>query len=497
MRLDVSGIRECNITIAWSFFLLALTGCMVGPNYTPPDIAIGDDWITDALPEEEISKTWWEVFQDPLLNQYIAQAEECNYDIMTAEAHILRARSMRQVAASSLFPQVTADVNGTKTYFSKNGPVFAIGPAAGNAAVTSSPLTGLPFAIQVPQIQNLFNALFDATWELDLFGKTRRSIEQADALIGSAIEQKNDMLISVFAEVSRTYMELRSFQTRQQLLEENISLYQEEAEIIRKRFEAGYSNRTDVENAESQLSQAQAMLPRVISEIYRSIYTLSILTGKMPEILVDELSPKQSLPKAPENIALGLRSDLLRRRPDVRRAERDLAAATASIGVAVGSFFPTISLLGMGGFQSLQLPELLNWGSKTWAYGTDVSMPVYQGGKLVGNLHFTQAMQAAAAYTYQQVVLSAVQNAESSLVAYKQGQVASMRLCEVVSREENRMEISKQRFDKGLVNKLDLIDSQKQLVQARLSSTESDTALLLAVVAMYKALGGGWERNLE
>lgn len=476
------------------FLLLFLSGCMVGPNYTPPEVVVSDAWTTDGSAEGSIDKSWWEVFGDPLLNQYIAKAEECNYDVLTAEAHILRARSLRQVAASSLFPQVTADVNGTKTYFSKNGPVFAIGPAAGNAAVTSSPLTGLPFAVQVPQVQNLFNALFDATWELDLFGKTRRSIEQAEALIGSAIEARNDMLISVFAEVSRTYMELRSFQTRQRLLEENIALYRETVAIMRQRFAFGYSNLFDVENAESELSQAESMLPNVLSEIYRSIYTLSILTGKMPETLVDELMPAKELPQPPESIALGLRSDLLRRRPDVRKAERDLAAATASIGVAVGSFFPTISLLGLGGFQSLQLPELLNWGSRTWAYGADVNMPVYQGGKLVGNLHFTQAAQAASAYTYQQVVLNALQNAESALIAYKQGQTVCGFRNEAVDRETKKTEISEERFQKGLVNKLDLLNAQKQWIGSKLSALESDTALLLSVVSLYKAIGGGWEK---
>lgn len=470
---------------------LLLTGCMVGPNYTPPVVDVPDQWTANEESESTVTSVWWEVFNDTLLNQYIAKAEECNYDVLTAEANVLRARAIRQMSASTLFPQITADVNGTKTYFSKNGPAFAIGPAAGNAAVTSSPLTGLPFNIQIPQVQNLFNALFDASWELDLFGKTRRSVEQADALIDSAIEKKNDTLISIFAEVARSYMELRSFQAKQELVEQNIALQEETTAIIHKQFDAGYTNQLDVENSESALAQAKAQLPNIIAEIYRSIYTLSILTGELPENLVDELMPIQPLPKAPENIAVGLRSDLLRRRPDVRRAERELAAATASIGVAVASFFPTINLLGMGGFQSLQLPELLTWGSKTWAYGTDVSMPVYQGGKLVGNLHFTQAEQKAAAYTYQQVVLNALQNAEGSLISYKQDLVTCFYYAEVVNRAGASFDITRGRYVAGLVNRLDLLGVQRQWIQAKLSALESDTVLLFATVALYKALGGG------
>ncbi len=477
--------------------LLCLSGCMVGPNYAPPENLISNRWASgeeDCVSPPDVLRSWWEVFEDPLLNRYIAKAEECNYDLMTAEAHILRARALRQVSASNLFPQVNADLNGTKTYFSKNGPVFAIGPAANNASVTSSPLTALPFSVQVPQVQNLFNALFDATWELDFFGKTRRSIEVADALIGSAIEERNDLLISLFGEVARTYMELRSFQQRKQIQEEMIAVLEEIHWIKEKQWEAGLVNGIDLEQSQSVLSSAKAELPDTVAEIYRSIYTLSVLTGALPETLVDELLAAQDLPKAPSQIAMGVRSDLLRRRPDVRRAERELAAATASVGVAVASFFPTISLLGMGGFQSLQLPELLSWGSNTWAYGTDVSMPVYQGGKIMGNLHLTQAEQKAAASNYQQVVLSAIQNAESALMAYKQDQIAESSYRETVASNEKIYSLSKERFHLGLVNKNNLLESRKQLLETDLQMLFIHTRLILDSISVYKALGGGWER---
>lgn len=470
-----------------------LSGCMVGPNYTPPEIQVSKDW---GVPEEQIGEVklnWWEEFHDPLLTEYIQKAALCNYDVLAAEARILRARAIRQISASSLFPQVNADINATKTYFSKNGPVFAIGPASGNSGDTTSPVTGLPFAVQIPQIQNLFNALFDATWELDLFGKTRRTVEVADALIGSAIEERNDVLISLFAEIARNYFELRGNQKRKELLEETLGILDEKASIVEIQWEAGYANRMDVESVEEEFLQAQAQIPDIIAEIYRNIYTLSILTGQMPEDLVEPLLKPSEFPTPPDAIAVGLRSDLLRRRPDVRKAERDLAAATASIGVAVASFFPTISLVAMGGLQSLNLPSLFRWDSRTWAYGGDANVPVFQGGKLVGTLHLTQAEQKSLAFTYQQTVLNAIQDAESSLIAYKQGKERSKFYRDFVEKAFSIYEISEIRWKTGFKSRIDLLDRQREWVESQLTLLNSDTQLLLSVAALYKSLGGGWE----
>lgn len=201
-------------------------GCAVGPNYTTPENDVVDTWASEsdiASSDVPLIK-WWEVFEDPLLNKYIGMAAEHNNDVLTATSNILQARALRQVAASSFFPIIGADVNATKTYFSKNGPIFAIGPSTGSVPGTVSPVTGLPFAAQIPQIQNLYNAIFDASWEIDLFGKTRRTVEAADAVIGHTIEQRNDVLLSVMAEIARNYMELRSSQKRSRLIEENIGI---------------------------------------------------------------------------------------------------------------------------------------------------------------------------------------------------------------------------------------------------------------------------------
>lgn len=482
----------------WILPLLWLSGCMLGPDYHTPVVAIQEEWSADkeALTAQPLSN-WWEVFEDPLLTQYIEWASESNYDVQAAEANVLRARALRQVSASKLFPHVNGDLNGTKTYFSKNGPIFAIGQAAGNPADTSSALTNLPFAVQVPQIQNLFNALFDASWELDLFGKNRRALESATAEYESAIEKKNGTLLSVFAEVARNYIELRSFQRRSKLLEENIALYESQTEIVKMNVQFGYSNEIDLQTIEASLAAAKAALPEATAEIYRAMFTLSILIGKPPETLIDELFVDQPLPKCPSQVAVGLRSELLKRRPDIREAERKLAAATANVGVAVASFFPTTTLLGTGGFQSLVLPTLFEWGSRTWAYGADVNMPIFEGGKLVGYLHLSRADQAKAAAEYQQTILSALQDAENSLKKYEQSVLAAKDYDQNVLHTECVVTITRERFLKGLINKIDLLNNEKQLITAELTQLDSQTTELVSLVSLFKALGGGPAETIE
>ena len=474
--------------------LLFMSGCMVGPNYKNPENAINDKWQTDEnVTDLKPITAWWSEFKDPQLDKIIENAALNNKDIAHAEAMILQARAMRDVVASKLFPQVTTDISAIKTYFSKNGPVFSTTPGGGAGGGITSPTTGLPFSVQIPQIQNLYTALFDASWELDFFGKTRRAVEGAQARIESAIEQRNDTLITVLAEVARNYIELRGFQKQVSYIEQNIHLLEQNQSIICDQFQVGLANQLDVENIEAQLASLRATLPDVIAEIYRSIYTLSMLTGNPPESLVDELLTSKELPAPPDIVAVGLRSDLLRRRPDVRHAERELAAATADIGVAVAAFYPTFSLLGDAGLQSLQIRNLFQSASKTWAYGGDFNVPIYEGGKLVGTYHATQAAQNMALASYQQTVLSALQDTESALISYSESLTTTYQRKESTQRYRKITDLSSDRYQTGLIGLIEYINSQRQLIAAEQSQLESDTFVLVDLIALYKALGGGWE----
>lgn len=479
-----------------SVVLLFLAGCAVGPNYKEPENKVSNTWSAPAEVSNDTPLVeWWKVFNDDLLNKYIAKAVEHNNDVLTAESNILAARAMRQVAASSFFPQIGADVNATKTAFSKNGPLFQSDPSLGKLPGTVSPATGLSFSPQTPQVQSLYNALFDASWEIDLFGKTRRTVEAADALIGRAIELKNDTLITVMAEIARNYLELRSLQKRAALIEENIQLLEQKELIVQEQLAKGYVSRVSYEYIHAQLATEKALLPDITAQTYRAIYTLSILTGDVPETLVNELLEPRDLPQVPNTVAVGLRSDLLRRRPDIRKVERELAAATAAVGIAVASFFPSITLFGDGGFQSLAIKNLFNMGSKTWAVGGDILMPIFQGGRLMGNLKAARAETAATAHRYQQTVLSALEETESALMSYTQTLKKCLERKEATEKYHKLVLLSRERHAYGLIALTDLIDTQRELNTSEQSLLDSDTASLLDLVTLYKSLGGGWEIN--
>lgn len=461
--------------------LLLLTGCRVGPDYTPPQFFIDDTWHSDAVLAEP-DPLWWEIFGDPLLTHYIELTAANNPTILAAESHILQARALKQVIQAPLFPHINADINGQRTYFSKNGPLFELAP--GNGMNNFTP--------QIPQLQNLFNATFDATWELDLFGKTLRNIQGAEATIGIALEERNDRLVTLTAETARNYIEIRGLQKRAALTEKNIMLLNQIARVAQKRFERGLSNRLDYERVEAERATTQATLPGINAAIYRSIYALSVLTGQPPEALLGEMLSPQPLPPIPTGLTVGLRSDILRRRPDVRRAERELAAATAQVGVAVASFFPTVTLVADIGFQSLMLNTLFHGKSKTWAYGADVNLPIFQGGALVGNFHAAEWGANEAAWLYQQAVLNALQDSESALVAYNQDYQATLLNQESAARTRKVFALSQERYQRGLINLTDLLDSERQNIAAELTLVGSTTTTLVDIIALYKALGGGW-----
>ncbi len=475
------------------FCLLLLAGCMVGPNYQTPETNVSENWVDVESDEDEIAIQWWEVFQDPLLSKYIQQGTLYNRDVLMAEANIIQAIALKQVAAANLFPQIGLDFNATKTYFSKNGPIFAIGPSTGSLPGAVSSATGLPFAVQIPQIQNLYNFLFDVSWELDLFGKTRRGVEAAAAQIQSAIEKKNGTLLTMMAEIARNYIQLRSNQKLAMLVEENIDLLEKTTAILYESLKNGYINKLDYESVEAQLSSARAQLPPLVAESYKNIYAISVLTGEPPETLLPELLPSQPLPKIPEKIATGLRSDILRRRPDVRYAERQLAAATANIGVAVASFFPTFTLFADGGLQSLNWNNLFNMKSRTWDYGGDVNTPIYQGGQLTGNLQASQAAATAATQNYEQVVLKALQEAEQFLITYHNDLKTIQNLTDVVKKNSILVYLTKERYEKGLINQIHFFDMQRQFISVEQNLVSQETTTLSDLISLYKALGGGWE----
>lgn len=475
--------------IVW--IALIITGCTLGPKYQAPENAVSDAWIESPHIVLEVPATeWWTQFNDDTLTKYINLAAENNKDVLTAASNILQARAFRKISASSFYPQIGADVNATRTYFSKNGPVFSIGQSTGDPTDTSSTTTGLPFALQTPQTQNLYNLLFDASWEIDFFGKTRKKVEAANALIGKSIEEHNDVLLTIMAELAYNYMELRSAQKRSELIQENITFLEQKAWLIKRQFQAGYVSRLDDENITAELLNERAKLPDVLAKIHRNAYAIAVLTGNTPDALLEELLIVKPLPLIPQQVFVGLKSDVLRRRPDVRAAERTLAAATANIGVAVAEFFPSVKLLADGGLQSLLLKNLFSLGSKTWAFGGDISLPLFEGGRLKGNLEAKKAETAAAGFSYQQIVLKALEEAEGALITYTED---LKKVRDQTSRAGHYCQItflSYARNAVGLDSFLNVLDTKQQYIDAELAALDSKTQALLDCIRLYKVLGG-------
>ncbi len=455
--------------------LILFSGCLVGPNYRSPEVCVSDEWHAPESILAEPDCNWWELFNDDLLVKYINLAAHHNYDLLKAEANIWQARSLLQVTASDLFPHVGADLDGLRTYFSKNGPI-GIFEGLGKA--------------KIPPAINIYNALIDATWEIDIFGKTRRNIESSKARVESYIEERNALLLSIFAEVAMNYVHIRGTQERIQLIEKNISLLEQNMKIANTQVSTGYSNKLNLVQIEAQLSLAKGALPDLYAQTFKLIYALSILTGNLPETFLTELLPEKALPNPPIDVTVGLRSDLLRRRPDVLMAERNLAAATASIGVAVASFFPSFNLIGLSGFQSLHLNNLFESKSLAWAILGDINIPIFQGGKLIGNLRASEAAAASAVANYQQTVLHALEETEGALISYEQELAARKNLQNAADHYDQFASITRERFQKGLVSMTDYLDAERQLISSELTLLDSKTSVLLDLIALYKALAG-------
>ncbi len=473
---------------------VCLVGCSVGPKYKPPEISLSDQWTLLDIEKSdfcrvEASTSWWEVFKEELLTKYIEKAAVCNHSVLIAEANIKQARALKKVTASQLFPQLLLDFDGSKTYFSKNGPVLA-GPSLVQGV---SAITGLPFQLQFPQMQSLYNVLVDVGWEIDLFGKVRKEIEIKEALIGSSEDERNKVLISVFAEIAINYMELRSAQQMGKLLEHTIRLFEEHLIIEEKRRSSGFSKALDLISVESDLAVARSELPLSYAKIYQSIYAISILIGELPEHLLSDLLPIQPMPNIPDQIAVGMRSDLIRRRPDIGKAERLLSAATSNVGVAIAAFFPVFTLSGDLGFQSLKLVNLFTGMSKTWSIGGDVNMPLFQGGRLIGNLRVSEAQAVAAAQHYQQIVLDALEETEGALSKY-QGDLNSYKELNIATQKDTEAcDITTQQYIQGYINGVDRIQSEKKLNNTLELELEVKRDVLIDLIVLYKALGGGFQ----
>lgn len=475
---------------------LALSACSVGPDYHAPKPSTPTAFHSmqsDAGSRPLATVTnpgWWKSFNDPQLDSLIERAIAGNLSLQQAVLRIAGSRQQLNQARGAWFPSVNGKLSaqrqqlGLKGELESNGVYDQIDQTDPDL---KSALSGLTRPVA------LYQGSFDASWELDLWGKVRRQVEAANARQQESLENRNDALVSLEAEVARTYLQLRGAQSISQTLQTQIDVAQQTLELTQSQQRNGLAPQMDVENARAQLNSLRAQLPQYQSQIHQAMNGLAVLVGKTPGALDGELMASKPLPALPKEVPVGLPSTLARRRPDVRQAEAKLHEATANIGVSVAQLFPDISLTGQFGMRNTDISYMDNWSSHFYSFGPSLSIPLFQGGQLVSSVKLARAEQASAALDYRQTVLTALQDVENALISYRTDQQQVDGLNETVDALQNAFKLANDSYSQGLSSFIEALDAQRQLAQAEQQAASARVQSSLDLVALYKALGGGWE----
>jgi NodT family efflux transporter outer membrane factor (OMF) lipoprotein len=463
--------------------VLLLAGCTVGPDYSPPQLAVPDRFAEDAAqhrPSDAELASWWNGFGDPLLGKLVSKALAQNLDVETAEARIREARAREVVAGAAGLPQVAAQASATRQRISENAlPV----PPGGGQQGGAFGLPGSEFTT--------WRAGFDAGWEIDLFGRTRRSVEAAQARTGAAIWDRRDLEVTAAAEVASAYLTLRALQARIANAQAELSRQQRFEQLVAARARGGLVTGQDLEQQMSDRAAAAAAIPALQAQVEAQIHALGVLTGEFPEALAADLSAPRALPPAPL-VPAGVPSDLLRRRPDIRAAERDLAASSADIGVAVADLYPRFSLTAAPALVSTALGSLLEWGSRSFSVGAAVEWPLFDGGRTRGNIAVANARQEQALIAYRKAVLGALREVEDSLSRSEGDRQQLANLEQSLAAAARAEEIARTRYRGGLVTYSDVLLAEARRLNLEEQVIETQVALARDTVALFKALGGGW-----
>ena len=464
---------------------VTVAGCAVGPDYQSPKTQAPVNWSEAQLGGTTNTAVpiiaWWKTFNDPELNSLIERAVATNHDLRIADGRLRQARALRSGVAWDLGPIINGSAGYTDAQQSKNSIPFNTAGAAG-AAISSNYLFHT----------DLYDAHFDASWEIDVFGGKRRALQQANALLASVEEDRRDVLVSVLAEVARNYIEVRNFQQRLAIAHKNITAQQDAVDIAHSRFNAGLSSELDAKQAEALLATTQAQIPLLETSLKHGLHRLGVLIGREPGRLLIELSQAAPIPAPPPEVPVGLPSDLLRRRPDVRRAERELAAQTANIGVQTAELFPKFTLTGVAGFQSFALSDWFTGGSKYWSAGPTVTWRIFDMGRVRSQIQAANAQAQQSLVVYEKAVLTSFEDVENTLVAYANEKTRYRALGDAVAANRQALKFANDRYANGLADFLNVLDAERSLYQTEDQLADSQSTVSVNLVALYKALGGGW-----
>ncbi len=483
-----------------------LAGCTkLGPDFTPPEWASPSTWFGDTRPKlakvaslpaaEPINPDWWEIFRDPQLTGLIKRVASQNLDVQIATTRLEESRYQVAIAEAAEVPRVNAGGSYIRQKSSRYGILTANQPAATNAnGISGSGVTGGATRRYDPY--DIFQGGFDAAWELDLWGKIARSVEAATATADAAAEARRGVLVTTMAEVARDYVQLRGAQAQLRIAQENLKTQQQSLRLTKERAEGGLTTDLDVANASAQVNRTAAEIPLILQREAALINALSLLLGQGPNAMRAELEVRKPVPPVPPTVPVGVPSDLVRRRPDVRQAEAQLHAATATIGVAEAEFYPSFRLAGSVGLQALQFGQLFNLAASTLALGPVVTMPVFEGGRLRANLALQETYQKEAAIQFQKTVLAAWHEVDNALTAYQTEQARRDMLVKAEADNRRAVGLAQTRYQQGVADFLTVLDTERLLLGTQQQLQASTTNVSEYLIALYKALGGGWENDL-
>ena len=457
--------------------LVLLTGCAVGPNYKPPQTSVAGSFAnapTNAVAvDEALLATWWKGFDDTTLSDLVTQAIAHNHNLRIATANLKEARALRRLATFDLAPTVQANAGYTDSLLSKAAAV-----------------PGTPRNLRQSE---LYDASFDATWELDLFGRVRRSVQAATADVGSVEATRQDVLVSVTAEIARNYFELRGQQNQLAVARKNADVQTETLKVTQARLEGGRGTDFDVSRSRALLNLTLSSIPPLEAGIQKTIHELAVLTGQQPTALTAELSAPAPLPAAMPALAVGNPESLLRRRPDICAAERSLAGATARIGVATADLFPRVTFIGSVGLQANTFAGLTKAGADPWSFGPQLTWAALDLGRVRARIKAADARAEASLASYELTVLTALEETEDALVDFGHEQTRQQFLEVSAQASQQAADLAHQRYEAGAADFLSVLDAERTLLEAQDRLAASQTRTVTALVAVYKALGGGWE----
>jgi NodT family efflux transporter outer membrane factor (OMF) lipoprotein len=487
----------------------ALSACEVGPNFTPPRAAVPAAYISDQPQAEttpyttgdSVDPAWWERFNDPELTKLETEAVSQNLDLQIATERLLEAEAEAQITGAQLYPTLGGAASYTREGPSKEGIFTALTGRASGASTNAATVAGgaagsiggggAPGSAIAPL--DLYQYGLQTMYDLDLWGKNRRAVEAAIAAARGSAEARRASLLNVEAQVASNYISLRGTETILGITEQNLKSAQQLVDLTVERQQAGLTTSLDVANARATAAEIASQIPTLTAQRDATINQIGLLLGVTPEVLPAELITPGAVPLTPPSVPIGLPGDLLRRRPDVREAEQDLHEATAETGVAVASFFPDISLSASASLQALQFKNLNMFKAITYAFGPDITIPLFEGGQLTGQLKLRKAQQQEAALNYAKTVLTAFYQVDTALVNYNQEHATLDQLAIDTKQSQIALSLAEDQYKQGLADYLTVLDAQQSFLSAQQSQAGAVEAVSNDLVTLYQALGGGWE----